>query len=189
MQQKIALTIVLAALAGTTSAQNRAADFRLTKITRNLIATPEFNFTGTETYRNDGRDRWLQVEVEFSAAPEFTDELTFKYFILINGKLLSGEVTQVNILRGRELRSVMYVPPRALAHILGNRALTANAVENVAVQVLEQGAVKDEQNLERARPQWFAALPAVTGLLLNKNETPFAPLYWDRYEQIKPAGR
>ena len=32
-------------------------------------------------------------------------------------------------------------------------------------------------------------LPAVAGFTLNKNETPFAPLYWDRYEQIKPAGR
>jgi hypothetical protein len=185
MQEKIALTIALLALAGAASAQNRAADFQLTKITRNIISPPEFNFTGAQTYRNNGRDRWLEVEVEFSAAPEFNDELTSKYFILINRKVLSGEVTHVNILRGRELRSVMYVPPRALAHILGNRALTANAVENVAVQVLAQGAVKDEQSLERARPQWYAALPAVTGLLLNKNETPFAPLYWDRYEQIK----
>jgi hypothetical protein len=57
------------------------------------------------------------------------------------------------------------------------------------VQVLQQGAVKDELSLARARPQWFAALPAVSDLVLNKNETPFAPLYWDRYEQIKPAGR
>jgi hypothetical protein len=49
--------------------------------------------------------------------------------------------------------------------------------------------VKDEQILQRARPQWYATLPAVTGLLMNKNETPFAPLYWDRYEQIKATGR
>jgi hypothetical protein len=41
----------------------------------------------------------------------------------------------------------------------------------------------------RARPQWYSGLPAVAGFTLNKNETPFAPLYWDRYEQIKPAGR
>jgi hypothetical protein len=189
MQQKIALTIVLAALAGATWAQNRAPDFRVTKITPNLIGTPEFNFTGTQTYRNDRRDRWLQVEVEFSAAPELTGELTFEYFILINGKLLSGEVTHVNILGGRELRSVIYVPPRALAHIMGNRPLTANTVENIAVQLVQQGAVKDEQSLQRARPQWYATLPAVTGLLMNKNETPFAPLYWDRYEQIKATGR
>ncbi|MEO8438942.1 MAG: Amuc_1102 family pilus-like protein [Spartobacteria bacterium] len=189
MPPKIVLTIFLAALAGSAAAQNRGADFQLTKITRNLISAPEFNYSGAETYRINSRDRWLEVEVEFVAAPEFTDELTLKYFILINGKLLTGEVTHVNILPGKELRSVMYVPPRALAHIMGNRPLTANTVENVAVEVVQQGAVKDELSLARGRPQWFAGLPAVSGLALNKNETPFAPLYWDRYEQIKPAGR
>ena len=28
-------------------------------------------------------------------------------------------------------------------------------------------------------------LPQVTGMVLNKTQTPFAPLYWDRYEAIK----
>ncbi len=31
----------------------------------------------------------------------------------------------------------------------------------------------------------FAALPPISGFVLNKNEIPFAPLYWDRYAQIK----
>jgi len=38
----------------------------------------------------------------------------------------------------------------------------------------------------RVPPQWFTALPPIAGFVLNKNETPFAPLYWDRYAQIKP---
>ncbi len=189
MQRKIALTILLAASTSSLFAQNRAADFQITKITRNLISSPEYNYSGAETFRTNSRDRWLEVEVEFSSALEFTEELTLKYLILLNGRLLTGEVTHVNILGGKELRSVIYVPPRALAHIMGNRPLTANAVENVAVQLLQGGTVKDEQNLTRARPQWYSGLPAVAGLALNKNETPFAPLYWDRYEQIKPAGR
>ena len=33
----------------------------------------------------------------------------------------------------------------------------------------------------------FAALPPISGFVLNKNETPFAPLYWDGYTQIKTA--
>lgn len=189
MHRKIALTILLAAFAGAVSAQNRAADFQVTKITRNLIASPEFNYSGAETYRTNSRDRWLEVEAEFSSALQLTDELTLKYFILVNGQLLTGEVTHVNILGGKELRSVLYVPPKAIARIMGNRPLTANAVENVAVQIVQQGVIKDEQSLARSRPQWYSGLTPVTGLTLNKNETPFAPLYWDRYEQIKPAGR
>lgn len=188
MHPKIALTILLAAVAGAVSAQNRGADIQLTKITRNLIATPEFNYSGAGSYHTNSRDRWLEVEVEFSALPEFTDELTFKYYILLSGKLLTGEVTHVNIPAGKDLRSVMYVPPRTFTRLLGNRSVTANVVENIAVQVLQQGAVKDELSLARARPQWFATLPQLNGLVLNKNETPFAPLYWDRYEQIKSIG-
>src|SRR5436189_4291748 len=91
------------------SAQTRAPEFQLTKITKNLVSTPQFTYTGAQQYPTNQRDRWLEVEVEFSAAPDFTDELTFKYFILMNGKLLTGEVTHVNVAGGRDNRSVMYV--------------------------------------------------------------------------------
>ncbi len=188
MHPKIALTTLCLVLATSAFAQNRASDFQITKVTRELVATPEYNTSSGPTVRTNARDRWLQVEVEFSATPEFTDELTAKYFILIDGKLLTGEVTHVNVLAGKELHSVMYIPPKAIAHLLGNRPLTANSLQNVAVQLLVKGEVVSEFSLARARPQWFSALPAMTGFVLNKNETPFAPLFWDHYEQIKPVG-
>jgi hypothetical protein len=53
------------------------------------------------------------------------------------------------------------------------------------VQIVQGSAVKAEAYLNRAQPQWFETLPQVSGLVLNKDQTPFAPLYWDRYEQIK----
>jgi hypothetical protein len=71
---------------------------------------------GRSSTKRTQRDRWL--EVQFSSAPEFTDELTFKYFILFNGKLLIGEVTHVNTLAGHENRSVMHVAPRSLARFM-----------------------------------------------------------------------
>jgi hypothetical protein len=174
-------------VANSVAAQARpGADFQLTKITKNLISTPQFAYTGAQQYPTNQRDRWLEVEVEFTAAPELTDELTFKYFILLNGRLLTGELTHVNVAAGRENRSVMYVSPRALARFMGNRPIAPNAIQNIAVQIVQQGAIKNELSLARTQPQWYAGLPAVSGFVLNKNETPFAPLYWDRYEQIKP---
>ena len=164
-------------------------EFQLTRITKNLISTPQFVFTGAEQFVPNQRDRWLEVEVEFGAAPAFTDELTFKYFILLNGRLLTGEVTHTNIAAGRDNRSVMYVSPKTLARFLNNRPVTPNVVQNIAVQIVQQGAVKDELSLVRAPAQWFSTIPQVTGFVLNKNETPFAPLYWDRYEQIKTPTR
>jgi hypothetical protein len=170
------------------SAQTRpAAEFQITKISKSLISTPQFTYAGGTRHETDQPDRWLEVEVEFKAAPELTSELTFKYYILFNGTLLTGEVTHVNVPAGRENRSVMYVPPRALARFANNRAITENSCQNIAVQIVEQGAVKTEASLNRAQPQWFETLPQVSGLVLNKNQTPFAPLYWDRYEQIKTS--
>jgi hypothetical protein len=170
------------------SAQGRpAADFQITKITKSLVPTPQFAYSGAAQYQTNQRDRWLEVEVEFKATPELTNELTFKYYILFNGTLLTGEVTHINIPAGRENRSVMYVPPRTLARFASNRPITENSCQNIAVQILQQGTVQAETSLSRAQPQWFEALPHVSGLVLNKDQTPFAPLYWDRYEQIKTS--
>ena len=81
----------------------------------------------------------------------------------------------------------MYVPPRALDRFANNRPITENSCQNVAVQIVQQGVVKAEASLARAQPQWFANLHGTSGFVLNKDQTPFAPLFWDRYEQIKTA--
>lgn len=185
-KQLLLIGAIVAGVSSSALAQGRSGgEFQVTKISRNLITAPQFTYTGAQQYQANQRDRWLEVEVEFSAAPEFTDELTFKYFILINGKLLTGEVTHTNIAAGRDVRSVMYVSPKTLARVMAGRPLAPNAIQNIAVQIVQQGAVKHELSAERAAPNWYATLPQVAGLVLNKNETPFAPLYWDRYEQIK----
>lgn len=193
MKYRIAQLIVcsLASLPFGAAAQTRAgSEFQITRITKNLVTTPQFTYSGAEQFQANQRDRWLEVEVEFAAAPEFTDELTLKYYILFNGRLLTGEVTHTNVAAGRENRSVMYVSPRALARFSGNRAVTPTAFQNIAVEIVQGGAVKDASSLQRvAQAQWYAAIPHVAGFVLNKNETPFAPLYWDRYEQIKASAR
>ena len=189
MQIKALLLVMFVFPAAAFAQAPRGGDFQISKINRNLITTPQFNYTGAQQYNANQRDRWLEVEVEFAAAPEFTDELTFKYFILVNGKLLTGEVTHVNIAGGRDIRSVMYVSPKTLIRAMENRPVTPNAVQNIAVQIVQQGAVRSEMSLDRAAANWFASMPQIAGLVLNKNETPFAPLYWDRYEQIKAPTR
>jgi hypothetical protein len=180
------LLVAICSIALAVRAQVRGpSEFQLIKITKNLISTPQFAYTGAQQYQTNQRELWLEVEATFASAPPFTDELTFKYFILLNGKLLTGEVTHVNVPAGRENRSVMYVSPRTLARFNNNRPVTSTVVQNVAVQIVQPGAVKSELSLSAAPAQWYATLPPTSGLVLNKNETPFAPLYWDRYEQIK----
>jgi hypothetical protein len=160
-------------------------EFQLTRITENLITAPDYSYSGAEQFRTEGRALWLEVEAEFVSLPEFTNELTFKYFILINGKLLTGEVTHLNIPAGRENHSVMYVPPVALARVNNNRPVAPNSVQNIAVQLVQSGAMKSERSLMRAPAQWYNSVQGIAGFVLNKNETPFAPLYWERYLRIK----
>ncbi len=182
------LVIAMVCLASARAQTTASGNFSVTKITKNLITSPQFSYTGAQQYVANQRDPWLEVEVEFTSTAEFTDDLTFKYFIAVNGNVLTGEVTHMNVMAGKGNRSVMYVPPKALERFNGNRPVTSTAIQNITVQIVQQGAVKDEANLVRAAAKWYAALPQVPGLLLNKNETPFAPLYWDRYEQIKATG-
>jgi hypothetical protein len=181
------LSVLFLFLPAIASAQTRASEFQVTKITKNLVSSPDYTFSGGPVHTTNEQLRWLEVEVEFTATPEFTDDLTFKYFILFNGKLLTGEVTHTNIAAGRENRSVMYLTPRTLARFNANRPVTPNLIQNITVQIVQQGAIKDELSLVRAQAEWYKTMPALTGFLLNKNETPFMPLAWDRYEQIKPA--
>ncbi|MEY2492548.1 MAG: hypothetical protein QOH24_1499 [Verrucomicrobiota bacterium] len=167
------------------SAFGQAQDFQLLKITSNFISSPQFTYTGAEQYIADQRQRWLEIEVLLAARPEFSDELTVKYFVLFNGKLLTGEVSHTNIPAGREDRSVIYVTPKTLQRLMLGRPVTNAALQNVAVQIVQQGMIRDELSLTPAAAGWYVGLPQIPGLMVNKNETPFAPLYWDRYLEIK----
>jgi hypothetical protein len=181
------LLLTLLALPSFGWAHGPAGGFQITKIDKNLITAPQYSYIGGEQITTNQRDLWLSIDTEFTSTLEVADDVVFKYFVLIGGKVLTGEVTHTNILAGRGLRSVMFAPPKVLARFNGGRPLVAASIQNIAVQIVQQGAVKEQANLSRASAGWYTSLPQVPGFLLNKNDTPFAPLYWDRYEQIKPA--
>ncbi len=189
MKTKSTLFLAILLSLGAFASARADTQFQITKITKNLISSPGFTFVGAEQFPQNLRDRWLEVEVEFASAPAFADDLTFKYYIMVGNKVLTGEVTHMNVPAGQLNRSVMYVPPKVLLRFMNGGAVTVAAIPNIAVQIVQQGAVKSEMSLERAPVNWFGSAQQVSGLLLNKNETPFAPLYWDRYEQIKPPTR
>jgi hypothetical protein len=176
---------VLIALGIGASAQTQIGpgSVKLGKVQPEVVKTPEYNVTGGPQKRSK-IGQWLEVEVEFETKPEDIDELTFKFTILVEKKLLDGEVTHINIPKGREHYSVMYVSPRALEKLTGGRALTAGSIENVWVEVSKQGQILDRASFKQGVPP---NLPHLTGMVLNKDETPFAPLFYDRYEAIKKS--
>ena len=175
----------LAALGLAASAQVGAVvgpgSVKLGKVQPEVVKTPEFNLSSGPQKRSR-LGQWLEVEVEYETKPEDIDDLTFKFTILVEKKLLDGEVTHINIPKGRDHFSVMYVAPRTLEKLTGGKPLTGASIENVWVEVSKQGQILDKQSF---RPGVPPNLPHLPGLVLNKDETPFAPLFYDRYEAIK----
>jgi len=176
--------------------------------TEHVITKVESNFIDSPTYSGPNYNKrgakpgsWLEVEVTFDwqprlKEPKYTEELTFNYYILLkaktkedpNGTLLVGSVTHVNIPQGRNLHSVVYVSPRTLERFFdGKVPANANAaVEVAAVTISKQGQIVAEYAGGNFKPQWWSAFRQNNGFVLNKSETPFAPLAWDYYEAIKP---
>lgn len=183
------LTLLLATCATAFAQLRPGEDFAIKAIAPAVVRTPEFSYTGADQRRSQ-TGQWLVVETEFAARPEITPEVTVKYYILFNGSLLTGEVTHVNVPAGNSLFSAMYVSPRSLARFLKGATLSNTAIENIAVVITKPGVSAPlAEYVLRPNPkgQWWTTLQQVPGFVLNKNETPFAPLYWDRYEAIKSS--
>jgi hypothetical protein len=178
-----ACALVAFGLVASAQTQVGPGSVKLGKVQPEVTKTPEFQLSSGGTKRSK-LGSWLEVEVEYETKPEDIDELTFKFTILIEKKLLDGEVTHINIPKGRDHYSVMYISPRTLEKLTGGKPLTGTSIENVFVEVSKQGQVLDRTSF---RPGVAPNLPHVPGLVLNKDETPFAPLYYDRYEAIKKS--
>jgi hypothetical protein len=55
-----ALGVALSLIGSGAVAQTRGTDFQLTKITKNLVSTPQFSYTGAQQYPTNQRDRWMR---------------------------------------------------------------------------------------------------------------------------------
>ncbi|MBJ7327247.1 MAG: hypothetical protein JHC52_07870 [Chthoniobacterales bacterium] len=202
---KTLLACALLASALSAQAQQANTDFKITKITPDLVTTADYTYSfGPKNKKVAKNKDFLELEVSFdwqprSKDPAFLDDLTLNYYVLLNNKskehpqgtLLTGSVTHAAIPQGKGMNSVMYVSPRTLERFFDGKSPTTAtaAVVDVGVTITKQGATVAEGSW-KGRGQWWSTLQQVTGYVLNKNETPFAPLAWDYYEAIKarPAG-
>ena len=137
---------------------------------------------------------WLEFETDFDANDEFP-ELTVKCSLLLaigqRLKLAEGEVTLVDVAKGKDRHAVMYIAPKTLNRIAENKPFTVNMVKAIWVEMVSQGETQGGQfksgsgvTYEQVAKQ-KEQLDKVSDAMLNKNQTPFAPLYWDYYEATK----
>ena len=205
MKKSLPVALLAAFCAVTATAQAIDREFSITKVTPDLVTTPEYNVNfGPKNKRVSKNKEFLEVEASFDWQPKdrdakFLDEVTVNYYILLNNKsrenpegtLLAGSVTHVAIPAAKGLNSVMYVSPRTLERFFDGKLPTSasSAISDIGVTITKQGQLVAEYVL-KGRGQWWNSMQQVNGYVLNKNETPFAPLVWDYYEAIKarPAG-
>jgi hypothetical protein len=161
---------------------------KIEKIQPAVIGTPEFVVTGTTVKRSQPQ-KWLEIEVEFAVeGVEIVDELTFKFDVLLNGKLCPGEITHINLPKGKDRYTIMYVSPRNLERITDGHPLNPAMIQNAWVTILRQGQVLALSSMkDKGKPVPNMAL--TPGMLSPKADTPFAPLWSDRYEAVKPTNR
>ena len=180
--------LMLAVTPSALHAQVQNGAYKIDKITPTFVNTPEYQAGSMIHQEPNPAGKWLEVEVQFESKVDLTDELTIKYYVLINNILVTGDVTHVDVPKGRELYSVMYMSPRTLTRLLANRTATPDVIGDIGVQILVKGQAVAELSTKTGYAQgWWASMQQTAGLLVNKNQTPFAPLYWDRYEAIKPT--
>ena len=196
------LVAALAAATHTAEAQRQArTGYEIKKIETDDPFSPDF---GSNYGKRSTPQKWLETEAEFEAEnpndSELTEELMFRYYIYFadaidaatgepKPSIYSGEVTHVNVPDDRRLYSVMYISPQSLYRIFGKSVSPGTLGKYIAVEILKDGQLVAVNFTSRppnaAQEDWWNELDPVLGHLRNKNETPFMPLVWDRYQEIK----
>ncbi len=157
-----------------------------------LQSTPQFNYAG-DTKKLPKAREWVEIEVEFKpegrSENNYVDGLEFNYYVMMSDKktMYVGKVTHVNVELGETSFSSMYLSPATLEKLMGREATSDNVVEAVAIEVRHQGALVGGDATEAKTSRWWQTQAQTGNMLLQKSETPFAPLWSDRYAEVQKS--
>ncbi len=201
---------LLLATAAVSQAQFTPANspVQITDIKPSLEKSPDFNI-GVGPQRKAASQDWLWVEVTFAykgtGRPPVSgqaDEITFNYYILLKNAsaknrvntLLTGAITHTGVIPGSDLHhSVALVSPQTLKSFFDGKtpAAIASTVLAIGVTATIQGQLAAEVSTGagKNKPSWWQTMPqGPPGLVLSKDQTPFAPLFYDYFEAVKAKG-
>lgn len=158
--------------------------------------TPDFTVSYAKPKRWKSKE-WMSIEVFFQVDKArvpggdrnpVVDSLEIKYFIGLNkttkeGKslMLSGAATYLNAAERTENVAMMFASPSTVFRLLEKNSFTPADIKAWGVEVYYNGAVAGWKSTTNSR--WWvdgaANLENMSGLLVPKSKTPFAPLYGD----------
>ncbi|MGJ8697162.1 MAG: Amuc_1102 family pilus-like protein [Verrucomicrobiaceae bacterium] len=145
---------------------------------------------------------WLEIEVQMKVTKvkpepqdEYLDNVTVKWWIVVKGQdrktyLMEKSIQHVNIPVGEQVVSSVYLSPNALKRITGKDSAGDNDLEAVGGEVHYNGELVGFFSDKLKAGWWRKDLGSVERTqkfpLLDKNETPFKFLWYDRYAEIAP---
>ena len=148
------------------------------------VKTPKFNNDANEPQAK--AENWARISVQYETDVEWTDALEFRYMVLVKHPKTSAfsmfpvAVTYIDIPKGKRHTSTVFLRPNTLKRY-GN-------VEWAGVKIYLKGkdAPVDVAQMPNDPRPWTAKFTTKAGVLLNRDQTPFAQVAIDNYETIKP---
>jgi hypothetical protein len=145
---------------------------------------------------------WLEVEAGIKIPATnadqkksgFINQVTVKWYVAVDNPDAKGvikltkTINHLNVPVDEEIFSSVYLSPSAIKRLTGKDKAGKSSVRAVGVEVLVDGE-KIGQASEKQKEGWWNAGSLSDQSdkfpLLNKDETPFAMLWWDRYAEIQ----
>lgn len=162
---------------------------RVRRLEAKLVAAPQYQVS--QSVRTVRQRQWLEVRTQFETAPDWIDEMTFTYYVLLRNtkprpneqeyNLFKGEVTYVNIAKTRTGQDTVFLHPSTIERY--------GSVDRVGLVITSQGRVLAMESNPSSQERWWERATPRTGLVLNRMQTPFAMINFDDYEAIKQPDR
>ncbi|MEX2607481.1 MAG: Amuc_1102 family pilus-like protein [Kiritimatiellia bacterium] len=164
-------------------------------VTAEAVGAPDYNVS----VRNlrpppgtSGRVEWLRVYAEYDTAPKWIDEITFTFYVVLQGNaadlpegakqnnLFSGSVTYINVPEARRMLADVFLDPNTFARY-GKPTYSA-----VVVTINGEPAAGKANPENSAQSKWWTKETPNAVPLLSRKETPFMMVEHDRLPTIQP---
>lgn len=165
------------------------------------IQSPEFSGVKQKSFK--AKD-WLELEakIRISMSPEpnskTCDKVTVKWFVAVKNPekpnsmlLLSKVVDHVNAPLEEDVYSSVYLSPASIKRLTGADRAGKSSVEAVGYEVLINGERLFQETSKFKNGWWSMPSDKISSTdtvpLLNKSETPFAAMWWDRFMEVSAS--
>jgi hypothetical protein len=150
----------------------------ISKITPSLVPSPMYELRAGPEKRFQPRN-WFEVEVEFSVRKPVPDGAVFRFRVMIADVVFTGDIPVGPLEKGEDLVTVAYISPNSLWRAFHGRS-SVYSVLHIEISIVsgEETIGGDVFETEKGTFPIFRTLEET---VWPKSNTPFAPLYWDRY--------